>query len=415
MHAMQAEPIATTGEGRDPSTAFKPLSGLARYALLPLALAGAGIAVYLLWLWIAHRGLPAGCGQGSGCAEVLNSRWSQVLGSPVSGLALVVYLAIPIALGAITLAKTASQYRQASKVLVFLATTLVGAAIWFVGLQFFVIKALCPWCLAEHGLGIFVAIIVFASTRKFGKAAPLLGVAAVVGVALVQSLAEYRPPAVQRIAAGENVDTGLGADRMLSVLDGRLVVSPHELPVLGSADAPKLLVVLFDYCCPHCRATHGYLLNALAKHKDELGIVLLPTPLNTKCNPYWEETEPRFEHACELARLALGVWRVDRTAFVRFDTWLFESETPRDRAEARREAEKLVPRAALAAALQDAWIDRQIERNVAAYHNSGAARIPVILSPGMKAVVGEPASGQELLHMLEKELPLGSPQASTHR
>ena len=140
----------------------------------------------------------------------------------------------------------------------------------------------------------------------------------------------------------------------------------------------------------------------------------MPTPLNTKCNPYWEETEPRFEHACELARLALGVWRVDRTAFVQFDSWLFEPEMPRDPAEARRQAEKLVPAAALESALKDPWIDRQIEQNVTAYHNSQAARIPVILSPGMQAIVGEPASGQELLQLLEKELSLGPPQMSTH-
>jgi uncharacterized membrane protein len=418
MHLMPAEPLAKTEESRATATDFEPLSGLARYALVllvPLALAGAGVAIYLLWLWVVHRGLPAGCGQGSGCAEVLNSRWSQVAGFPVSGLALVVYLGILIAADGLIRAKTASRYRTASNWSVFFATILAGAAIWFVGLQFLVIKALCPWCLGEHGLGLLVAIIVFASVRKFAIAAPLLGVVAVVLLASAQSLIEYRPPAVQRIGAGKNFDTGPGPDRWLSVLDGQLSVSPHELPVLGSGDAPNLVVVLFDYCCPHCRATHGYLLNALASHKDELGIVLLPTPLNTKCNPYWEETEPRFEHACELARLALGVWRVDRTAFVQFDAWLFEPETPREPAEARRQAEKLVPAAALEAALKDPWIDRQIERNVAAYHNSKAARIPVILSPGMNAIVGEPASGEELLHLLEKELPLGPPQASTHR
>jgi hypothetical protein len=81
---------------------------------------------------------------------------------------------------------------------------------------------------------------------------------------------------------------------------------------------------------------------------------------------------------------------------------------------ARRQAEKLVTAAALETALKDPWIDRQIEQNVTAYHNSQAARIPVILSPGMKAIVGEPASGQELLQLLEKELSLGPPQMSTH-
>jgi uncharacterized membrane protein len=414
MRMMHAEPPATTQESRTPSAGFPPLSGLARYTLAPLALAGAGIALYLLCLWLAHRGLPAGCGQGSGCAEVLNSRWSQVLGLPVSGLAFAVYLVLVILLCANGQAKTAGQRRQSANVLVFLATTLVGAAIWFIGVQFFVIKALCPWCLAEHGLGLLIAVIVLSTRRGFGKTGAMLGVVAVAAVASAQTFVEYRPPAVQRIAEGANVDTGPGSDRRLTVLDAQLVLSPHELPVLGSGDAPKLLVVLFDYCCPHCRATHGYLLNALAAHKHALGLVLLPTPLNTKCNPFWEETEPRFEHACELARLALGVWQVDRTAFVEFDAWLFEPEMPRDPAEARRQAEKLVPAAALEAALKDPWIDRQIEQNVAAYHNSKAARIPVILSLGMKAIVGEPASGQELLQLLEKELSLGPPQTSTH-
>jgi len=414
MQRMQAEPLATTQESRATPAGLAPLSVTARYTLMPLALSGAGIALYLLWLWLAHRGLPAGCGQGSGCAEVLNSRWSQVMGLPVSGLALAAYSVILILLCATGLAKTGDQSRRMANVFVFLATTLVGAAIWFIGLQYFVIKALCPWCLAEHALGVILSAILFASVRGFGKSGAILGVVAIVGMASAQAFVEYRPPAVQRIAAGENVDTGPGGDRSLSVLDGQLVLSPHEMPSLGSADAPKLLVVLFDYCCPHCRATHGYLLNALAAHRDVLGIVLLPTPLNTKCNPFWEEAEPRFEHACELARLALGVWRVDRSAFVQFDAWLFEPEMPRDPAEARRQAKKLVPAAALEAALKDPWIDRQIEQNVTAYHNSKAARIPVILSPGMQAIVGEPASGQELLQLLEKDLSLGSPQTSMH-
>ena len=30
------------------------------------------------------------------------------------------------------------------------------AAVWFVALQLFVIKAVCPWCMTAHGLG-FVA------------------------------------------------------------------------------------------------------------------------------------------------------------------------------------------------------------------------------------------------------------------
>ena len=131
MQWMQAEPLVTTQESRAPSAGFAPLSGTARYALMPLALSGAGIALYLLWLWFAHRGLPAGCGQGSGCAEVLNSRWSQVVGLPVSGLALAVYLGVLAVLFALGLAKTDRQRQWRSGVLVILATILrVGRRIF---------------------------------------------------------------------------------------------------------------------------------------------------------------------------------------------------------------------------------------------------------------------------------------------
>ena len=57
MQRMQVEPLATTQESRAPSAGFAPLSGMARYTLVPLALSGAGIALYLFWLWLAHMRL----------------------------------------------------------------------------------------------------------------------------------------------------------------------------------------------------------------------------------------------------------------------------------------------------------------------------------------------------------------------
>ncbi|HEX4071534.1 MAG TPA: hypothetical protein VHX68_10200, partial [Planctomycetaceae bacterium] len=72
---MQAEALVTTTGDRTSSTDPASLSTLARGALALLSLVGLGIAAYLLFLSLAKRGLPAGCGQGSGCDEVLNSRW----------------------------------------------------------------------------------------------------------------------------------------------------------------------------------------------------------------------------------------------------------------------------------------------------------------------------------------------------
>jgi uncharacterized membrane protein/protein-disulfide isomerase len=416
MQSMQAEALVTTPGDRTSSTDPASLSALTRSALALLSLVGLGIAAYLLFLSLAKRGLPAGCGQGSGCDEVLNSRWAQIFGLPVSGLAIAVYVSIVLVLAWLQLSNSSQQAHRAWTALNVLAAVLVGAAVWFVGLQLLVLKAICPWCLAEHAIGLVIAVILFAQRPVFWQtkfAALGVGCLLVVGVALAQALVPYHPPAVQRLPEGKNADAGPGADRLISVLNGKLALAPHELPILGSADAPKLLVVLFDYCCPHCRATHGYLLNGLASHKDELAVLVLPTPLNTKCNPYWEETEPRFEHACELARLALAVWRADRAAFPVFDAWLFEPEQPRDPVEARRQAEQLVTAAALERVLGDPWIDHQIEQNVTAYHNSGAERVPVILSPNMRSIVGRPESEAQLFQLLDKELSLRPSPAST--
>jgi hypothetical protein len=103
MQAMQAEPLVATSDDRTSSTIPASLPPLARFTLLPLTLLGIGVASYLLWTVLAHRGLPAGCGHGSGCDEVLNSRWAQVFGFPVSGLAFAAYCGILISLASLSL------------------------------------------------------------------------------------------------------------------------------------------------------------------------------------------------------------------------------------------------------------------------------------------------------------------------
>jgi uncharacterized membrane protein len=402
---------------------------LTRGAIAILSLAACGVAGYLLYLSLAERGLPAGCGSGSGCEEVLSSRWSQLFGVPVSAGGVAVYVGILAALPFVGPRNSPARIGAAWSALILSAVVVAASAIWFVGLQLVVIRAVCPWCMGEHVLGLAIAALILRTAttgwnRSSSDASHPRGVVrrarilrvAVTGIGLVgllalgQTFAEYHPPGVQRLPPGRNADTGPGPQRRLSVLDGEFTFAAHDVPALGSPDSPKVVLVLFDYCCPHCRATHAYLLNGLAAHKDELGILLLPTPLNSQCNPYWEHTESRFEHSCELARLALAVWRGDRSKFPGFDAWLFEPEKPREPDAARRFAEELVPAAALDKALADPWIGRLIEQNVNAFHTSHAERVPVILSPGMSTIVGRPESEEQLFAILEKELGLKRPR-----
>jgi uncharacterized membrane protein len=384
-----------------------------------LVLAALAVSVYLLIVSLQSAAMPAGCGAGSGCATVLTSRWAGTFGIPVSAPAAAAYAAALIATFFIDSDRPTSQRRIALIVLAAAATAAACAAIWFISLQVFVIKAVCPWCMGEHALGFLFALATFVVMRGGGsderrvmsdasKGSMWPGVVCglVMTAVLVagQLAVEYKPATIARLPAGQNADSGPGAGRVIQILDGAHRLSPHEEPLLGSPDAKHVLIVVFDYCCPHCRATHAYLLSALERYPDQLAVLALPMPMNHRCNRYLTETEARFEHACELATLALAVWKADRAAFVTFDSWLFESEMPRDPDEAKQKAGELVGSAGLTAAMDHQWLNEQIDRNVDIYHRSGAERIPVILGAKLSAIVGEPDSAEQLFGLLETEL-----------
>src|SRR5512136_488987 len=110
-------------------------------ALLAVAIIGAG---YLAWVSI-HNGPVAGCGPESGCNKVLQSRWAYWLDVPVSLPALLVYLAL---LGATVLLQkrpAPDDERGSWAAIIALSIIVAGAALWFVGLQVFVIKAFCKF------------------------------------------------------------------------------------------------------------------------------------------------------------------------------------------------------------------------------------------------------------------------------
>ncbi len=272
--------------------------------------------------------------------------------------------------------------------------------------------------MADHLLGVSMAgIILWAAQRAMARdgdrvAARRLRLPAIAGLVVAGGLMGMQivwggPGApLARLAAGQNADTGPAADRQIAVLNGQLTLDVHELPVVGSPDAPKLVVLLFDYCCPHCRATHGYLLAGMRNYPGQYGVVLLPMPLDKQCNPAVDETEPRFRESCELVRVALAVWRAKPSVFLDFDAWLYEPAMPRTLAEAQARAVQVLGQSSLDAAMADSWIEARIAADVGAYATSGAGTIPVILSPGMDAVVGRPESAEELFAILEQELGL---------
>jgi uncharacterized membrane protein len=365
------------------------------------------IAAYLFVVSVIQGGAPLGCGRGSGCDEVLASSWSRILGLPVGLPAFLMYGTVIH--GALWALRSQRGLANAPTwpALSFAAGAIPVAAAWFIGLQAFVLKAFCPWCLSDHALGLAAAVGIACAARAqpvrvLRRSLVVSGALAAGALALVQVMLPSSVGAVARLPIGEDHDTGPGNERVVAVLDGKLAVEIAEVPHLGDPSAKRVLILLYDYCCPHCRQAHGFVVDRLRSQPGEYVVVLLPMPLNAECNRGETETQERFRDSCELARLALAVWRAAPDKFAEYDTWLFTPEEPRSREEARAEAERLVGRELLDTAMMDGWIEARIQADVEAYIAAGLEHIPVFLSPGRSGIVGRTSTAEELWRLIEE-------------
>jgi uncharacterized membrane protein len=426
------------------------------WALLAVAILGAG---YLAWLAI-HNGPAAGCGPGSGCDKVLHSRWAYWLDLPVSVPAVLVYLAL---LGATVLLQKRSSpddQRGSWAAIIILSVIVAGAALWFVGLQVFVIKAFCKFCMTAHACGFAAALLCLKNiplaadpdtpmwTTGSGKrgvprqavfSLVLIGLAGVavlaVGQVLVQkqrNMVKVLPVAGARATktaalpasakANHSTPEALGgpstnqpaspnarliAPRLLSLYSNQFLIKLDDVPMIGSPDSPRVIVYLFDYNCPHCRALHSILVETCRQFTNQLGIVCLPMPMSTDCNPFIPANFNFGLNSCEYARLGLAVWRAKPEAQRQFDDWMFTPGEPPPVEKAWEYAAQLVGADKLAAALADPWIQQQIttdcQLHFANWQATGRPAMPQLII-GKAISLGPLNSVNHLLVLLNKYL-----------
>lgn len=410
------EPDTSTPVGSRTSGWLR-LTGL----LLLMATAGAG---YLAWVSLQHRAV-AGCGPESGCNAVLQSRWAWWLGIPVSVPAVLVYLGL---LGStILLQKNTSpdDQRGSWAAIIILSVVVAGAAFWFVSLQVFVIHSFCKFCLTAHICGLAAALICLANipyatepdtpmwaTGSGKRGVPrsavwslvLLGLAGVAVLAGGQLLVQKQRNVVRTfnqpsVVANSNAlvqayqapvetlppspNAHLIAPRTLSLYTNKFILRFDDLPMLGSPDAPHVIVCLVDYTCIHCRALHPILLDMSRQYSNQLAIVCLPVSLSPLCNPFIPRMNSRANtNACEYARLGLAVWRAKPEVYHQFDDWLFAGANPPPVEQARDQAAQLVGADKLQSALADPWVAQQLltdiklhRANWLAADNSGMPQI----------------------------------------
>src|SRR5512137_1317376 len=128
------------------------------------------LTMIMSWHYLTG-GSIAGCGGGSPCEQVLSSRWSAIAGIlPVSGLAAGVYLTMLVASLFIGQATEAPIRRLAWSVMLILAGSIAGSAIWFTILQKWVIGDFCPYCMTTHICGLLLtALVIWRAIKEFGS------------------------------------------------------------------------------------------------------------------------------------------------------------------------------------------------------------------------------------------------------
>jgi len=287
-----------------------------------------------------------------------------------------------------------------------------GSAVWFIILQEWFIGAFCPYCMATHITGLLQAALVIwraplqfdddpnPAPRRMIYAFPAIGLA-LAGIMAVCQVASTPPP-VYRAGALQNDLTA---------------VDPHAVPLIGSPDAPYVVILLFDYRCSHCQDLHAMLDEAIRRYDGKLAFALCPAPLNNQCNPYISGEVEQFKDSCELAKIALAVWVASHQAFGDFDHWLFSPDPgqpwhARSLDAARAKAIELVGQAKFDAARADPRTGEFLQTSVRIFGDtinadqSGSA-VPKLVF-GSRWVTPQPHDPNDLVLILHNTL--GVPQ-----
>ena len=213
-------------------------------------------------------------------------------------------------------------------------------------------------------------------------------------------------------AESEPIDIPPVAKREVKFLDGMLTVDLSTEAILGSREAPYVILELMDYTCPHCREMHETLKLASRRYGNQLAIAVMPVPLELECNRRLPKTDPMHRDACRMARLAISLAKVDPSAFADFHNFLMQREDrPPPYGSAVVRAFRLVNRKQLSALTKSDEIEARIQDYIKLYATLASRQkssdkpfgLPVQIV-GDKVLSGKFDSPEEMFEAWEAEL-----------
>ena len=368
-----------------------------------LAILAAALSAFLLSKSLSDSAIP-GCGAGSACDTVLSSRFSRIGPIPVSLLALPIFLMMAM----VSLAASSDDSHRRAHFLQRqfpLAIIAAGAAIWFISVQAFILHQFCTYCTITHALALAASILVFwqwsKSQIKTSPLFPALAAALVLSMIAIQLLVQPKLYTITQATQPSAPPT----TNELQLFNNRITINPNDWPILGSRSAQHVVILLFDYTCPHCRREYPFLQQARQRYGIQIAFIAIPVPLEPACNPAIPRIIPEHINSCTYTRYALAVLLADPSRFEEYHNRIMEGEKPPSLEQTRQIAEQLVTPRSFAAALADASIERHIQQSVQIYRDAGASQIPKLILP-TAIIHGEIYPLQHMFDVLESYLDL---------
>ena len=178
--------------------------------------------------------------------------------------------------------------------------------------------------------------------------------------------------------------------------------------MIGSPNADRFIVSLFDYTCHDCQLMHQRLVKAQEHFTNSFSIITMPLPLDQRCYPRITRQQPAHREACDYAKLGLALRRVNLESFQKYEEWYFAHKNTPALETCREKARSIVGKEALEKALADPWLDEMIRKSISIYEENGKAtksyRLPQVII-GETVNSGPVRDLTELISLLETRLP----------
>ena len=262
-------------------------------AIWILALIGFGVSIELTRIYYeSYKNVDfspfCAISQQVNCVSVALSKYSSILGLPVSGYGLATYFLIMLVIP-FRLRTRFRIFSHLENYLALLAIFCLLMTVYLASVSTFILKTLCLWCTALYAVNLVFFVLVWFALDPLGRVLDqfkqdlallrtdprvlgvLLGAVVLVMVLFVVQLNRY-------------FDKNSARVRQLGDSRTSVEIDVSKDPVLGPAQAPVTIIEFSDFQCPFCREMHFVLKRMRDKFGPRVRVIYKNFPLDSDCN-----------------------------------------------------------------------------------------------------------------------------------